>query len=335
MRKLYDLYGIYLPIFLLMLPAVVVLRTVALFSNLVEYGHFGNDLLANISAWLVAAASLFFITYMWLGKKSIKLIPSFASPANYVPAGLVAVSIAMLGAHLLSIAFSIGVKAMSVYGQVISLATPILAFGAAVYFVLASILIARRSIRRSDFGIVTLAFICLYVAYIYFDTSLPINAPTKLTDEIAYLGIAMFFIGETRLSLGRESWRRYISFAFIGALVSAYSAIPNLIYYFAREESVSLSIYESLLTLAFFAFITSKIFLTPMLIKDERSGVVESIIAVAAARAEALEPAPTEEPAEEITEADENQITITYAEPTEEAASEPESGEEEQESVQE
>ena len=335
MRKLYDLYGVYLPIFLLMLPAVVVLRTVALFSNLVEYGHFGNDLLANISAWLVAAASLFFITYMWSGKKSIKLIPSFASPANYVPAGLVAVSIAMIGTHLLSGIIGADVRAMSAYEKVISLATPILAFGAVVYFVLASILIARRSIRRSDFGIVTLAFICMYVAYIYFDTSLPINAPTKLTDEVAYLGIAMFFIGETRLSLGRESWRRYISFAFIGALVSAYSAIPNLIYYFARVESISLSIYESLLTLAFFVFITSKIFLTPMLTKDERSTVVEKIIVAAAARAEALEPAPIEEPAEESTEADENQITITYAEPTEEAASEPESGEEEQESVQE
>jgi hypothetical protein len=158
----------------------------------------------------------------------------------------------------------------------------------------------------------------MYVAYIYFDTSLPINAPTKIADEIAYLAIAMFFLGETRLSLGRESWRRYISFAFIGSILTAYSAIPNLIYYFAREESVSLSIYESLLTLAFFIFITSKIFLTPMLTKDATSEVVSKIIAIEEARREAIESTEnTEEPEQTSAEEDENQITISYEEPIE------------------
>ena len=74
MRKLYELYGIYLPIFILILPLTVVLRTVALFTELAEYGHFENDLLVNISGWVTVAAALFFITYMFAGKKNIKLI---------------------------------------------------------------------------------------------------------------------------------------------------------------------------------------------------------------------------------------------------------------------
>lgn len=318
MRKLYELYGIYLPIFILILPLTVVLRTVALFTDLAQFGHFENDLLANISAWIAALAVLFFITYMLTGKKNIKLIPSFESSANYIPSGLVAAAMAMLGAHLLMTAIGTDLKAMSIYGRVISIATPVLAFISVTYFVLATVMIARRSIRRSDFGIITLMFICMYVAYIYFDTALPINAPAKITDEIAYLAIAMFFLGETRLSLGRESWRRYISFAFIGALLTAYSAIPNLIYYFAREESVSLSIYESILTLAFFIFITSKIFLTPMLTKDATSEVVSKIIAIEEARREAIESKEsTEEPEQTSAEEDENQITISYEEPIE------------------
>ncbi len=322
MRKLYELYGIYLPIFLLILPLTVALRTVALFTDLAEYGHFENDLLVNISGWITAAAALFFITYIFTGKKNIKLIPSFDSAANYIPSGLVALAMAMLGAHLLSLALRIDLESASAYVRVITVATPALAFIAAIYFVFASVMIARRSMRRSDFAIVTLVFICMYVAYLYFDTSLPINAPTRIVDEVAYLSIAMFFIGETRLSLGRERWRRYISFAFIGALITAYSSVPNLIYYFARERTISISIYESLLTFAFFIFIISKIFLTPMLTKDETSGVVTKIIAAAEARAEALEPAVIEETVEEIAEsageADENQITITYEEPTDE-----------------
>lgn len=326
MRKLYELYGIYLPIFLLVLPLTVVIRTVALLTELKEYGHFENDLLVNISGWITAAAILFFITYMFAGKKSTKLIPSFVSPANYIPAGLVAMAMAMLGAHLLSLIIGIDLKSVSVYARVISIATPALAFIAALYFVLASVLIARRSMRRSDFAIVTLIFICMYVAYLYFDTTLPINAPTRIVDEVAYLSIAMFFVGETRLSLGRERWRRYISFAFIGALMTAYSSIPNLIYYFAREKTISISIYESLLTFAFFIFIVSKIFLTPMLTKDETSGVVTKIITAAAARQEALEPVVIEESSEETientTEADENQMTITYEESADEYTTE-------------
>lgn len=326
MRKLYELYGIYLPIFLLVLPLTVALRTVALFTELAEYGHFENDLLVNISGWITAAAALFFITYMLAGKKNIKLIPSFVSPANYIPSGLVAMAMAMLGAHLLSLATGVDLTSASAYARVISIATPLLAFAAAIYFVFASIMIARRSIHRSDFAIVTLIFICMYVAYLCFDTTLPINAPTRIVDEVAYLFIAMFFIGETRLSLGRERWQRYISFAFIGALMTAYSSVPNLIYYFAREKTVSISIYESLLTFAFFIFIVSKIFLTPMLTKDETSGVVTKIIAAAEARAQALEPAVTEqlneETSEEAAEADENQITITYEESTDESVSE-------------
>ena len=322
MKKLINLYGIYLPIFLLVLPLTVALRTVALFTDLTQYGHFGNDILITIAGWIVVAATLFFVSYLWLGKKDVALIPSFSSPANYIPAGLVATTLAMLGAHILVVNSKTDLTLASTYTKVISTATPILAFAAVGYFLLSSILIARRSMRRSDFGIITLLFICMYVAYIYFDTSLPINAPTRITDEIAFLGIAMFFLGETRLSLGRESWRRYIAFAFIGATVTAYSAIPNLIYYFARKETLSLSIYESLLTLAFFIFIISKIFLTPMLTKDKNSSIVDKIITAAATRQEMLEPAkPEEAPTENdenAGETDENQITIAYEESTEE-----------------
>lgn len=328
MKKLYDLYGIYLPIFLLILPLTVTLRAVALFTDLSQYGHFDDDLVITVANAIVAVAAVFFLTYLFFGKRNIKLIPSFSSAANYVPSALVAVSTAMLGVHLFKLAVTTYPQTASVYARVISVATPLLAFAAVIYFVLSSVMIARRSVRRSDFGIITLLFICMYVAYLYFDTTLPINAPTKIVDELAYLAIAMFFLGETRLSLGRENWRRYISFAFIGALMTAYSAIPNLIYYFARREIVSISLYESLLTLAFLIFIICKIFLTPMLTKDEESRVVAKIIAAAAIRQEELDSALPEtenEPEEEAmkeAEADENQITIAYEEPVAEDAAE-------------
>jgi hypothetical protein len=106
---------------------------------------------------------------------------------------------------------------------------------------------------------------------------MPVNAPNKLIDELSYLSSALFFLYETRLSMGREKWKEYISIGFISALFTAYSSIPALITFFVRDAKISNNIYESVLTLALFIFISSRILLTSKLIENEQSAVVNSI----------------------------------------------------------
>ncbi|MBQ8689871.1 MAG: hypothetical protein IJ515_05875 [Clostridia bacterium] len=315
MKKTAKLYGIFLPIFLLLTAACTVLRSIACLNYLDEDGYyFSSSTLINISAIIAAAAIIFFLSYIWCAREEINLIPSFSSPANYIPCALVTVGLAFLSVQLFAVAFSN--QMLVTFTQKFALVAAILALLAIGYFVVSALYISRRSIKRSNYGLITLLFLCAYVAFIYFDTSLPLNAPNKIADEMAYLFIALFFLYEIRLSLGRERWKQYIAFGFMAALLSAYSSIPALIVYFAKGKTISLSIYENVLTLMFFVFITLKLLLASYLTEDKTSSVVEGIMKLSAERSAELE-TPTETVEDAITaneevaeEPDENQISI-------------------------
>ena len=203
--------------------------------------------------------------------------------------------------------------------RLITLANGILAMASACYFTVSTFIIRRRSMKRADLGIIVLVFICAYVAYLYFSTTLPINAPNKVIDQMAYLGAALFFLYETRLSLGREKWRAYIACGFIAALLLAYSSIPSLVLYFARGRIMSDSIYETALSFALLFFTLSKLLLTTVLVEDKESPVVTKIIEASKKRSKeiALLNKDTDALAAESTESgDENQISITDMEYT-------------------
>jgi hypothetical protein len=179
------------------------------------------------------------------------------------------------------------------------------------------------SFGRADFGIVTVVFLAVYVIYLYFNNDQPINSPGKILDQITLLFAAVFFLYETRLSIGREKWRAYIAFGFIAAILSAYSAIPSLIYYFARGTEVTGSVYEMILTASLCVFITARLFITGVLIPDTVSPFATIFKMASEARSEEIAPAIKEEETpepEEISAIDENQLTIDDALRAEEAA---------------
>jgi len=292
MNKKAKFYGVYMPVFLLLLPTVVILRTVACLNYLDEFGYFISPTLITVSNAIAAAAIIFFLTYIWAARRDMALIPSFDSPASYVPCALVGVALVFLS-------FSLIVRSASYTSRLSRLLVLILGFLALLsvgYFLVSALSVKRRSLKRSKYGLVTLIFLCGYIAFIYFDTSLPLNAPVKIVDIMAYLFAALFFLYEIRLSLGREKWRHYISYGFMASLLCAYSSIPSLIVYFARGQVISTSGYESILTFTLFIFITLKIFLTSTLTPDKTSPVVERLIASAAKRQEELEPIEEDEP---------------------------------------
>ncbi len=307
-----KLFGFYLPLFFVFMAAAVVTRAIAAVKYVDEYGYYSNKLLFYISAVIIVLGVLVFIGYIFFERKDIKLIPSFDSPASYAPSAAVAVALILLGVNLFKITPNIN-SANSLM-KPLTVICAILAILSALYFIVSTFIIRRRSMKRADLGIVTLVFICCYVAYLYFDISLPINSPNKIVDQMAYLGAALFFLYETRLSLGREKWRSYIAFGFIAALLLAYSSIPSLIVYFVTGNIISNSIYESVLSFALFLFATAKILLTTILVEDVESPVVTKIIAASKARSEAIshnsdDLMQNDEPEPE--QNDKNQLSIT------------------------
>lgn len=316
MKSKLKLFGIYLPVFCVIILATVTMRTVALLVQFdFKTGYFSENVLISIADYMTVALSLFLFSYVFYSRKDLKLIPDFSSPATYVPTGLTSAALVFIAISLFG-----ADKRSSAVLDLLAYVSAALAILSAVNFIVMALSENWLDTKRVYLGLSTVLFLSFYTAYLYFDTTLPINSPNKVLDQMAYLFAAVFFLYETRLSMKREKWRLYIAFGFIAAAISAYSAIPSLIVYFAKGKTVSDSIYEIALTLALFIFIISRVLLTGELIEDRKSGIASTFIAFAKKRDEELNPLPSTASVVEITGEslaeseedfeDESQITI-------------------------
>ena len=345
MKKRYKLFGGYLPLFVLTLVATSVMRTVALLTDYdKKTGYFTSKTLITVSDYILVGAAILLFTYIFTARRGMKLIPDFTSPSTYAPTGIVGAALLFVGIHFFAAAGDSAEKIsdLKAYGSlssqsliaterillILSIAVGVLALLSAVHFALCVLIERSVCFGRADFGIVTVAFLAVYAIYLYFENDLPINSPGKILNQLAFLFAAVFFLYETRLSIGREKWRAYIAFGFIAALISAYSSIPSLIYYFARGTEVAGSIYEMVLGAAFFLFISSRILLTGELIEDMVSPFAEAFMAASEARSAEIAPKAEETDHEEteVETVDENQLTIDDALSSDDTEEETEEG---------
>lgn len=337
MKNRIRLFGIYLPFLLLLIVGAVTLKTIAAIGFYsYEHYYFTNKALPLVANILIVIAIVFFIIYIISTKKELKLIPSFSSPANYIPSAAISAALVFIIIKFVKtfcISFGNALDAATIYQTTnwiyifketswLSLLLSIFASLSIVYFALNTIFIRTVSARRANFGFCAIIFFGLYLAYLYFDGTAPINSPIKIADQLTYAFTAVFFLYEIRLSLGREKWKSYVIFGFITASLAAYSSIPALITYFATKHTISNSVYESILTFCIFLFVALKLILTEKLIEDKESAFITKLKEAAKRREGELNKSEAENeelaPEQSPEEADENQISILDMEAKEE-----------------
>ena len=330
MRNRTRLFGIYLPFFIILILTAITLRTIATanvkyFSY--TYHYFKSTSIPLIANAIIAVTIVFFIIYIFSVCREIKLIPSFSSPANYIPSAAISAALVFMTLHFSqtfanSISHAMNFKDPSQINW-LTLILAVFAMLSVTYFILNTIFIRTVSIRRSNFGLCMILFLGLYIAYLYFDTTAPINSPIKTVDILNYAFAAVFFLYEIRLSLGREKWKAYIIFGFIAAVLCAYSSVPTLITYFVTGKVISNSIYETVLTLTLCLFIVMKLLLTDKLIEKKEAPFIEKLKAAASKRDAELNPEPSAISEENVSDdeteieilPDENQISILDIKP--------------------
>ncbi len=303
MKNKNKVFVMYSAIFILSLVATVTMRTVALFLHFDEnLIYFQPKVLVSVANCLLVAVCILFITYIFTAGREVKLVPDFTSAATYIPTGLVSIALVFMQVALFKRSFETLEKikilreihsseaATETLVFVILIITSVLSMLSIIHFALTALVESHSSKERANFGLCTVMFLSLYTIYLYFSSELPINAPNKMLDQMVYLFSAVFFLYETRLSLGRERWRQYIAFGFIAAGIAAYSSIPAIIYYFANGSVISNSIYEVILSFALFIFITARIFLASRLIEDKQSALVSALALASDTRDEAINP---------------------------------------------
>ena len=284
--------GIYMP---LLFAAIILSSGLRTAAALTEFnprtGYFEGKALITAAGIVTAASAILLFTYVFVAPKGRKLIASFSSPAMYIPSGIVCVSLVFFAvdcrtaANMLSALSYSGTRA----SELLLSALALLALLSIIYFVLNTMITERASIKRAGFGIFAVILMTLYAAFLYFDTALPLNAPNKVVDQMAYLFIAVFLLYEIRISLGRECWNLYTGFGFIAALLSAYSSVPSVIAYFIKGTTLSHSTYESALTLCLCIFIICRVISAENLYEDKESELVTMIKAYSDEREAVIE----------------------------------------------
>ncbi len=282
---------LYLALFLIFTAASVALRTIALFVELdSSHIYFEGGILLFISAMICIIFIPLSLSYVFVSEKDMKLYASFKTPGTYIPSGIVSVALLFLGGELFAGNFifggALGAGYFSGASSIIALLTTVLAFICALNFFFNVFHEKKESFARASFCLLCALFLGCYAGYLFFSDALPINAPNKAVDQMAYLSLAIFFLYETRISLGRAKWRLYFPMGIIAALLAFYSSIPSLIYLFADGTLISISLSENVLTLTLGIYVISRASLVATLSPDEMCDTVKAISGMATRRTE-------------------------------------------------
>ena len=291
--KLHRRLGVYLPLFAILSVFCVTLRTVALFYdyNIVDK-FFDNKLLISTSNITVFVGALVLLTFTFVSKK-IRAVADFNNPATYIPSGIVSVALIFFFVECISTLSSkngglFSKDVLTTPSNLLLLIAGIMALFCVFNFFFTVFYVQKKNEPRAGFGLLTAVFLAIYALYLYFDFKLPINSPNKLVDQMAFLFSACFFLFETRISLGREKWRGYVSFGMIAAFISAYSSIPTIIYYIGKGQLISDSFAETMVVFTLFVYITARVILVDFLLEDEKNSCVLAIEELSKMRSEEL-----------------------------------------------
>ena len=259
----------------------VALRTAALITALDDaLIYFENETLITASAITAFVFALISLSYIFVQEKDFNPAVSFENPRTYVPSGLVGVAFFLMSAVLWGDLFvkTSSRNAFSNISTIILFAVALFALVSTANFFLNNYHEKRESTTRAAFCLCCAVFTGLYAGHLFFSDALPINAPNKATDQLAYLAVSMFFLFETRISLGRAKWNYYLVFGLIAASLTTYSSIPALIFYFTSGGVISASLAENALTLTLGIYIISRLTLTVTSVRNEACPTVCAIV---------------------------------------------------------
>ena len=283
--------GIYLVIMLVLTAVATTFRSIACVMHM-DYtaGFFSTKSLITAADIIIIITAAGMLSYPFVASR-INLIASFSTSATYVTTGVLGVATAFLGARILSYTSIISsylkssqnvlprTKALTLICAVCAIA----AFASIAHHFFNAFITESKTEIRGYFSIATLVFLGLYAMMIYLDPSLAIGEPVKTLRLTAFLAASLFFIYESRISLGREMWRIYTSFGLVAAALAAYTAIPAIITYLANDVLLSYvnrrsftSLEESIFLLALFVFITARLFITAFLYENNENSFIRA-----------------------------------------------------------
>lgn len=331
MKNTKKLITIYLIALFVFISAAVTLRSVALFNSF-NWGtmHFDGSVTFTVSAIISFIAVLGFSSFIFLAPKKYKLTPDCSALEIFIPSGILSVAFIFMSVSMLIGWFTRTPQKLTGIAQIVSyipVLLTILAVLSAAFSFLSIMSLKRICNFKAALGMCAIAFLALYGTYLFFaKDSHPTNSPNKIIDQLAYFSSAIFMLFETRIALGRDMWKPYVSLGLSSAILCAYSSLPALILYFANGATISDSITESVLTFTIFVYVSVKLLLTLKLPSDDCCKMASAIQQMATKREEELAEKRMAAHAHEYNIMEENSITDDTASDGDAQTTEPTEG---------
>lgn len=225
--------GFLLPLFYVVTPIIVAMRSFACIRYMDEFGYFGGSALmiaANVAAALFTL--VFFTHALSHHRKDSVPKESFLNRATYITSAVLGTAIAFAIYETVSLRIIVGGSINHISGtDYIYVITALLGAAALVFIVLNALIEAMHSRLRAAFGILTALFFAMYAVCMYLDGSVAANMQQRTITVLAMAMGAVFFLYETRIPLGHPRWHSYVAFGLMASLLLFYSSAPALIYY--------------------------------------------------------------------------------------------------------
>ena len=279
--------GFYLPLFVIVTPIAVILRTLAYLNDMNLQGHFESNSMVFASNIIVGIFAFIFLLHSLSHSRNDSVpIESFSNYPSFLPSGILAVATLFSVYELFSSitpVFKTMVENEDEFTlspqTIIAIAGIIFGLGATASFVVNILIETKHSQLRALFGIFTVLFLCFYSISIYFGGSGAANVQQRALTVISVIFSASFFLFEIRMSLGRSKWHSYVGFGLSSSTILFYSSVPAIIYYFAKQiVPTGSTVIQLVLMLSLAIYTTARTILIACAPEDEICEMVDEIL---------------------------------------------------------
>ena len=249
----YLFYLIALPILAL---TTVTLRTIALLLGYeADIGRYANQTLSLINGLLLLATVGILAILAHEMKEMLAFKPNYRDLPTVFSGSFTAVTLLFFG-----ITLPLGTPTDNVYAMILAVFSGLMAIAGASLFVLR---IFDSETRGGRFAILNLPLAVLgvsYPLYLTFGNHLRINDPAAIMATVAWILIAFFFLGESRIALDRAKWALHTYVTVLAAIASATLSLPNIIYHIAQGEAILGNSEHDFVVLAIFLYTLARLF---------------------------------------------------------------------------
>lgn len=251
-KKYRSVAAVLMTVTVILIIALAAVRTwmIAQFYN-ANTGYFNCDGIYTIILYACEALCLVIaVIALAVFSKKIRIAQPAPSSASLF-AGLFC-GFLMLASVVL---YFIDTPAGNYFNSYLTLASLILAVVSVVYFML--------GITSQKVGYTVKSLLCFCVIFwamlsllgLYFDTTLTINNPSKLAEQLALVSVMLYFLYECRFFIDKQRPAIYLAIGFISSVMLGVSVLPNIISAFFLGIDVTTGFYTQIAELGIFVYV--------------------------------------------------------------------------------